>query len=232
MLVKFGGGILDARGSVGGNVYSRNRYGNYVRSRTAPVNPSSARQQLVRSIMSSLVSHWSETLTAAQRTAWATYADSINMVNKLGESITLSAFNHYIRSNMAILNVGGTRVDAGPTTLSLPAADPALACAATADDQKLAITFDDTLDWCDEDDAYLSVLMSMPKGAGVEFIGGPYQYAGKIEGDSVTAPTSPVELDCPFTVGTGQVIEVQARIIRADGRVSAPFRDKGTVAAS
>ncbi|GAH50296.1 unnamed protein product, partial [marine sediment metagenome] len=43
-LVKLGGGIVQISGSIAGNTFARNRFGNYMRSRTKPVNPNSTRQ--------------------------------------------------------------------------------------------------------------------------------------------------------------------------------------------
>ena len=230
-LIKFGGGILEMRGSIGGNVFSRNRYGSYVRQRTTPVNPNSARQQAVRNYLTSLVEHWRATLTQNQRDAWAVYADAISVANSLGEQIKLSGYNHYIRSNSAILNVGGTRVDEAPVDLTLPGGDGLFAVAGDATAQEIDITFDDDLTWVDESGGYLSILMSMPKGEGITFNGGPYRYAGVIAGDDTTPPTTPEGLSAPFPIAEDHKIECIGRIIRADGRVSAPFRDKGTVAA-
>jgi len=36
--IKFGGGVVDARGSLAGNVFSRNKSGAYMRARVTPVN--------------------------------------------------------------------------------------------------------------------------------------------------------------------------------------------------
>ncbi|GAH13494.1 unnamed protein product, partial [marine sediment metagenome] len=47
-LVKYGGGIVQMSGSIAGNTFARNRYGNYVRARTKPINPNSDRQVVVR----------------------------------------------------------------------------------------------------------------------------------------------------------------------------------------
>lgn len=231
-LIKFGGGVLDMRGSIGGNVFSRNRYGSYVRQRTKPVNPNTARQQAVRNYLTSLVEHWRSTLTQAQRDAWMVYADSISMQNSLGEQIKLSGYNHYIRSNQAILNVSGTRVDDAPTDLTLPGGDGLFEVAADEASQELSITFDDSLTWLNETGGYMSILMSMPKGEGVLFNGGPYRYAGAIEGDSIAPPTTPATISVPFPVAANQNIECVGRIIRADGRVSSPFLDKAQVTAA
>ena len=229
-LIRFGGGVADARGSVGGQVFSKNRYGNYLRARITPVNPSSDRQQEVRNNLASLVERWSAVLTAAQRAAWNTYAANVPWVNKLGESIYLTGYNMYIRSNIAILQVGGTIVDAGPTTLSLPSTDPTFAVTASESTQLVSVAGDDTMDWLDEDGGWLSVSCSLPRSAGREYVQGPFRWMDAVEGDSVTPPTLPATMTAPFTIAEDQVITCQARIIRADGRVSTPFLD--TVAVS
>ena len=97
-LVQYGGGVLDARGSIGGQVHSKNRFGNYIRARTTPVNPQSTRQNFVRNIVQYLSQRWSNTLTQLQRDGWEVYAAAITRANKLGAQIKLTGFNHYINS--------------------------------------------------------------------------------------------------------------------------------------
>lgn len=223
MKIKFGAGILEARGKLGGMVFSRNTYGPYARSLAVPVNPSSQRQQQARSNLSSVVERWRATLTDAQRAAWNQYAAAITVVDKLGNAINLTGFNHYCRSNAAILAAGGDVVDTGPTSLSLPGADGMFTCTVDQTNQQISVAFDDSLDWLDEDGGFLSVSMSKPKGEGISFVGGPYRFADAIVGDSTTAPTTPATMAVPFAVATGQIVTCRGRIIRADGRVSAPF---------
>lgn len=233
-LIKYGGGIVQMSGSIAGNVYARNRFGNYSRPRTKPVNPKSNRQVAIRILMMYLAEQWRESpMTAAIRTAWETYAGSVNWENKLGEQVSLTGFNHFIRSNAAMLQCGGALVTAGPTTLGLPAADPAFAVTISAATQKLSVTFDDGFDWVDEDDGFLSLYMHEPKSPSLGYFGGPFRHAGQIAGDSVTPPTTPdATQDCPFTAIAGQVTVCEARIIRSDARCSTRFRsDIITIAA-
>ena len=103
MLVQYGGGVLDARGSIGGQTASRNRFGNYLRARTTPVNPRSSKQNKVRAVVQYLAQYWSNTLTQAQRDGWEVYAAAITRTNKLGAQIKLTGFNHFIRSNTPLL---------------------------------------------------------------------------------------------------------------------------------
>lgn len=213
----------DGRGSVGGLVFSRNTYGSYIRKRVNPVNPSSSRQQAVRNLLTTLVELWNSTLTQAQRDAWNLYGKEVVLPGLFGD-IHLTGFAHYIRSNVPILQVGGTRVDDGPTEMILPGADPTFAVAITESPQQVAVTFDNTLDWANEDTGHLAVSMSMPRPPSREFIGSPYRYMDVVDGNSITPPTSPANMTPPWAVSTGQKVECFARILRADGRVSVPFR--------
>lgn len=223
-LIKFGGGIVQMSGSIAGNTFARNRFGNYVRARTKPVNPNTSGQQAVRNAMSELVGRWSSILTAAQRTAWTLYASSVSMKNRLGEDVNLTGFNHYIRSNAFLMRSGGTVVDDGPTTFNLAEQDGAFAVTISEATQLISVAFDDTLAWLDEDDAHMIVYCGQPQNPTINFFAGPWKYAGAIAGDSSTPPTTPTTIATPFVVTEGQRVWVKARIVRADGRLSEAFR--------
>lgn len=231
MLVKFGAGILGASGSIGGTTFARNAGGSYARQRTKPVNPNTPRQQTARAIISALVAEFGLTLTAAQRSAWAVYADAISVVNRLGESIKLSGYNHFIRSNSVILQCGGSMVADGPTDLTLPPADEGLTVAISEATQQMTIQFTEDGLWEAEDGGFLHVKMSQPVNPGRTFIGGPMRFAGALEGDTADPLTSPQTMAVPFPVAEGHKVCVECRIVRADGRVSAPFRTTVTVGA-
>lgn len=223
--------ISEASGSVGGSTYSRNRYGMYIRNRSIPVQPNTDRQAAAKSRFSQASARWNEFLTQAQRTAWNLYGASVAMLNKLGDTIYLSGYSHYIRSNCQQLQVLATVVDAGPTTFSLPNTDSNATVAISEATQLLTITFTASLPWVDEDGAFLQAEISIPRIAGREFLGGPFRYAGAIEGDLASPPTSPQTMAVPFVCTEGQKVEVRLRIGRADGRLSAPFSFSISVAA-
>ena len=161
-LVKYGGGIVQMSGSIAGNTFARNRYGNYVRSRTIPTNPNTAGQQAVRAAIAWLTEHWSTTLSAAQRTAWNLYGASVPMLNKLGEVIHLSGFNHFVRSNAIRKRNADTIILAGPTIFELPEHDPTLAHTSSETDQEVEVTYDDTEEWCDLDNAHMYIFVGKP----------------------------------------------------------------------
>lgn len=230
-LVKFGGGITQMSGSIAGNTFARNRSGNYVRARTKPVNPNSTRQSKIRAILAELVERWNETLDDTQRTAWATYAAAVAMKNKLGETIHLSGFNHYVRSNAGYLDAAAQYFDDAPTTLSLAQQDPAFAITATANDQLISVAFNTGLDWNSEPGAGLMMLDGRPQNNTRNFFAGPYRGIEWLGGIQPPGNTSPQTHTGIFTLVEGQRIWVQGRIIRADGRLSEPMTANCVIAA-
>jgi len=221
--------ITQASGSVGGLTFAHNQGGLYTRARSIPTDPGSSYQVAVRNIVGQLVAQWANTLSAAQRAAWAVYAENVPLTDVFGDPKYRSGINHYVRSNTPILQAGLSQVDDGPTVFSLPdMTAPSVGFDATADE--IDVTFDNTDDWANEDDAAMLVYCSRPQNASREFFKGPYRYAGKIDGDSVTPPTSPAAIALPFAVEAGHKVFALIRVVRADGRLSTPFRGSAIAA--
>lgn len=231
-LVKYGGGIIQMSGSIAGNTFARNRYGNYMRARTKPVNPNSTRQVKIRSIIAELTERWLDTLTNNQRTAWATYAAAIAMKNKLGETIKLSGFNHFIRSNAGYLDAVAQYFDDAPTELTLPEKDPAFAIAAAVDTQLVSVTFNESLAWNSEPGAGMYLFDGRPQNATRNFFKGPYRGITWLGGIQPPGNTTPQTHTGEFTLVEGQKIWCRARIVRVDGRVSELFEASCTVTAA
>jgi len=223
-LVKYGGGIIQQSGSMGGSTYARNRFGNYVRARTKPVNPKSSRQSAARIIMMYLAEAWRESpMTDAIRANWETYAQSVSWLNKLGEAVTLTGFNMFMRSNAALLGCGGAIVTAAPTDLGLPAADPTFSVAGSEAAQLLAITFDDTATWCDLALAHMVIDMGIPQNPTRNFFGGPWRFSGVLDGSVGSPPTTGDTVAVAWPLVEGQRIWCRASIIQPDGRVTTKF---------
>ena len=224
MLVQSIFGSSNASGSAGDKTAARNRFGLYLRNRVSPVNPSSNRQQVIRSIVATLAQGWNADLSQAQRDAWKVYGDAITFKNAIGEDINLTGFNHYIRSNSPILQAGGTRVDDAPVILTLPETDPTAIPTISVAASTISVAFDDALPWVDEDEGKMLILMGSPVSGSRNFVAGPYRFAGSIDGNGTTPPTSPQTVVPPFPVAADQKTNIQFRISREDGRLSEPFR--------
>jgi len=177
-----------------------------------------------KTIIMFLAEQWRESpMTDTIRTAWQTYADSVDWLNKLGETVKLTGFNMFMRANSSLLHAGGVIVTAAPTDLGLPPGDPLFAVTGSAASQELSIVFDPLFDWNMIDLGWMLVDMGLPQSPSRNFFGGPYRVAGSIEGDTATPPTSPQVLTAPFTLVEGQKVWCRASIIEADGRVSTKF---------
>jgi len=241
-LVKYGGGIIQMSGSIAGSTFARNRFGNYARAKTKPVNPNSCGHSLlgvddsvsqahVRAALAMLTARWSQVVTSAQRTAWNLYAASVSMKNRLGEAVNLTGFNHYIRSNAACAAAGYTLVDAGPTVFELPEKDPSIIVVPAAGTQACALTFDDTMEWVDEDGAALLIWQGRPQNPQRNYFGGPWIGMKDKGGSSASPKTSPESFSALCTFAEGQKIWYKFRIIRADHRLSEPFFANGIATA-
>lgn len=92
--------ILDVpqSGSMAGTTSSRNRFGQYRRTRATPVNPNSTAQGLVRARMSTNAAAW-RSLTSAQRAGFASLGDMMSRNDALGQSYTLNGFQAYCSVN-------------------------------------------------------------------------------------------------------------------------------------
>ncbi|MCK4959096.1 MAG: hypothetical protein KAT00_06840 [Planctomycetes bacterium] len=115
MLVKLGALVSEARGSTGGTVFSRNRYGAYTRNRTKPVDPSTAGQNDQRTRMSNSVVQW-RALTDAQRIAFNAKALVTDFTNRIGESFHPSGMNLFIRSANLLQQAGLAAITVPPVT--------------------------------------------------------------------------------------------------------------------
>lgn len=217
-------------GSVGGWTASHNRFGTYLRIRGIPTDPGTQPQYDIRTYFGNLAIRWNTLLTQDQRDVWEDYAANVPVQNRIGSPIYLTGLNHYVRSNVPRLQAGLDRVDDGPTIFNLgdftsPSIDSVTAPNA------LSLNFLEGDEWVGEDGAAMLVLASIGKAITVNYFEGPYLFAGSIEGDSGTPPTSPDLLTLARNVAAGQRVFIQARVTRADGRLSSPFRTRGTAVA-
>jgi hypothetical protein len=111
---KYGGGIADLRGSIAGQVHSRNTYGNYIRQKVSPVQPRTDRQLEVRELFSTLSRRYSSVLTDEQQEAWRQAAASNPVRDVFGDSITLTGINLFNRLNSLRVLAGLTPLDEPP----------------------------------------------------------------------------------------------------------------------
>lgn len=111
--IKFGMMMTDARGKLGGQVFSKNRGGAYVRTKSTPTNPNSLSQADVRSIFGSISAGWSG-LTAQQRATWNEAVDDFKQTDVFGDLKTPSGKALYQRLNQNLLLSGQSILNVAP----------------------------------------------------------------------------------------------------------------------
>jgi hypothetical protein len=92
-------------GKLGGKVYSRNRWGAYVRELAIPVQPQTSYQVLQRGRISSSSAGW-RALTAGQRLQWNGYAAMVTRTDRLGTPLQYNGFTAFMLLNSERLVCG------------------------------------------------------------------------------------------------------------------------------
>lgn len=110
----------EARNSIGGGTWSRNKGGAYVRARVTPLNPKTAAQGAVRADFGRNAKDWGGLLTADQRLAWTLFAQANPSNNVFGASIIVSGIAMYQRLNQVLKVIGQPTIADAPSDLSVP----------------------------------------------------------------------------------------------------------------
>lgn len=221
-LVKFGQGVSKISGKVGGSVFAHNRGGSYVRNFSVPTNPSTVSQQEARLALTSAVEDWQVALTDAQRDAWKTFAGNVPQFNRLGDEITLTGQQAYVASASLRTRVGLPVVDDAPVVFSEAPFATDFDIAVSDGSNDIDVSFDNGDAWANEDGASLLIFAGREQAQSVNFFKGPFRFAGKVDGDGATPPTSPTTLTGPFGYNSGTKVFMRAVVVRADGRQSVP----------
>lgn len=117
--VKFGMFMTDARGKVGGQVFSKNRSGSYVRTKVTPSNPRTARQSLVRQALGAISAAWSA-LTDADINGWNAAVNDWKTTNIFGDATAPSGKTLFVKLNLNLNNIGLAAIDQVPAKLDMP----------------------------------------------------------------------------------------------------------------
>lgn len=120
--IKFGMMMTDASGKLGGQVFAKNRGGNYVRTKVTPSNPQSVAQMAVRGIFASISSRWSA-LTEAQRATFNNFVSSYAKTDIFGDLRNPSGKSLFQRLNQNLSISGQTEINVCVSTLEVPFAN-------------------------------------------------------------------------------------------------------------
>lgn len=236
-LVKFGSTVAQISGSVGGTVFARNRGGAYVRNRTSPVQPNSSLQASAKSLFQAAVRYWTLTMSGAQRTAWDAYASAVGYTNVFGETRYYSGQQRFIQTAVATLNSGGALTTVATAPVTFTAATNVLSTdvvvtqgAASAGSTITLAAANAPADKVAGDLllVYIGGLMTNAK----TYYKGPYRYGMKsVYATGATYPTITITDPYARTLAAGDLLSIQWRVLKLDGRISAPARKIITIGA-
>lgn len=97
-------------GSQAGTTASRNRFGQYKRTRATPVQPRTVAQLNQRARMTTNAAAW-RALTDAQRAGWLSLGANVSRTDSLGQSYTMNGF-------MAFCSINNNKLDAGDAAVT------------------------------------------------------------------------------------------------------------------
>lgn len=109
--------IADIRNKLGGTVFSKNRAGQYMRTKVTPSNPQSLNQTLVRAHMAENSAYW-RSLTNDQRNGWNNLAEVVSATNIFGDAIKLTGMQLFCKLNNNLTNAGVAKITTAPAAPS------------------------------------------------------------------------------------------------------------------
>lgn len=227
--VLYGEMISDMRGKLNGTVHSKNRSGQYMRTKVSPVNPQTSFQANVRSSFAFFTQNW-RALTAAQRASWNAVVDQFQKINVFGKSFKVTGANLYIGLNRNIATIAGTAITSPPTPSTVTAVT-SMSAVADVSDATIVLTYAPAIPAGQK----LALFATAAHSAGIYFVKNKLRLIGYL----VTANASPYDItslyEAKFGTGwksAGLVLDIEAKpIVTASGIAAPVFSTRTTVQA-
>ena len=212
--------MTDARGKVGGQVFSKNRSGAYVRTKVTPSNAQTSRQSFVRSLLSSISQSWSG-LTQAQRDSFDAAVNQWTSTDIFGDIKNPTGKNLYTKLNFNLGNSGLTGINSAPIKLEMPT----LNISAVENEAGILTIVGANIAGTGK----LVISATAVQSQGTGFYKGKFRQIGTI----ATTAIANADITALYTAKFGQVtgnenIGFEFKIILANGQMSTPLSMKAT----
>lgn len=203
---------VPSSGSQAGTTASRNRYGQYTRTRATPVNPQSSAQGFTRNNFALGATNW-RGLTSAQRAAWAAFAADHPKTDSLGQTVVLTGACCYTGSTTLQRRLGVvTAITDPPLICAIPALPTFTLTLTGPGTMTLAFTGAPTAG------DYWQFMAGPPVSPGVNFWNN-YRYITKLDSTATTG----VALGTLYTAVWGTLITGQRLFFRSRYVVKGQF---------
>ena len=117
--IKFGMMMTDARGKLGGHVFTKAKSGATIRTKVTPLNPKTSAQSEARSALGANSQAW-RALSEHQRLAWNSAAQEVSKTNAFGDTYFPSGKNYFTAVNNNLRNVGSAVLVDPPALVEMP----------------------------------------------------------------------------------------------------------------
>lgn len=221
-IIKYGQIIAEARGKMGGMVFSRNHAGAYMRTKITPLNPQSIPQTIVRTLLTTLAQTW-RGLTVSERLAWNITASTWVHTNIFGDNVPLSGFGLYCRLNRNLQTLGESLISVAPVHSAIVGVDSTSIVADTTLGT-LFLTYAPVI----PADQHLAIYATKPVSAGVTFVKSEYRFIAAF----LTASASPYDLISFYTDVFGALPAIGEKVfVKAKPIMTATGQDGVAMAA-
>lgn len=198
--------VADIRNKLNGSVFSKNRYGAYVRTKVTPVNPQSTSQMLARNKLTNWSQNW-RALNESQRQGWIAAAPNFPTTDIYGNIKILSGQALYVKLNINLANVGASDISDAPSPIGLPTFD-SLSLSAAETGPTLSMTFAPTPVAAD---FAISVFATPNVPPGRSFVKNLYRFIQIVD----AAATSPANLLTAYQAVHGNPVADQKIFVKA-----------------
>jgi hypothetical protein len=137
--VKYGAIVGQVSGSIGASTHGHNRFGNYIRQRSIPVQPNSGQQLMRRAVLGTQSAAWAG-IGATNMLGWKTWAQNNPIVDTLGDKRILTGHMSFVMANCRLEGLGWPTF-ATPPVKAHPNAPTSISITATVASQNVSIAF-------------------------------------------------------------------------------------------
>ena len=217
--IKFGMMMTDARGKLGGQVFSKNRAGAYVRTKVTPSNPRSLSQMSSRSILGSLSVMWNN-LTLSQVAAWNAATADWQKTDIFGDLKKPTGKNLFVQLNKNLKQSGQPIVTDVPAKVEIPIIS---ATAAVVDISDTSITFTNLTSVPANVKLQISATPAIPNGQ--NYVTNKLRVIGYLNSGAITgAGVWSMYVSKFVTLTNAERIFIELKYIAANGQASVPLK--------
>lgn len=216
--IKFGMMMTDARGKLGGQVFSKNRAGAYVRTKVTPVNGRTVAQMFNRNILGSLSAGWNS-LTQAQINAWNEAVSDWQKTDVFGDLKKPTGKNLYTSLNKNLLQSAQSPLTLPPAKIDIPTNT---ATAVAVDETASTITFTGLASV--PSDVVLQIRATEALPTGVSYIKNRLRVIDNVATGAITPANIFTAYEDKFgTIVPGQKIGFELKYIGDNGQAGVPI---------